>query len=132
MSIRRSVLWLVMACFFAMVGRSRDSFAQSYSWRNDVSPVLEGSWVKTGQKCEDSGSLLMIFSTGGYRWRKAATEWGYARGKYSWQPGSPTISFKLQRFEPQDSPDFLFTVVGPEMRKYTYASGQLTKFSRCR
>ena len=131
MRIRYAVL-LFLVAFWTVIMSADDVFAQSYSWRNDVSPDLEGAWVKAGQRCEDSGSLLMIFSSGGYRWRKAATDWGYARGKYSWQPGSGSVSFKLQRFEPSDSPDFLFTVVGAEMRKYTYASGQLTRFTKCR
>ena len=45
--------------------------AQTYTWRTDVLPILEGLWVKRGQDCKKDTSQIMIFSTGGYRWRTA-------------------------------------------------------------
>ncbi|NBT42106.1 MAG: hypothetical protein EBT20_16845 [Alphaproteobacteria bacterium] len=113
---------------FADVGAAH---AQNYAWRTDVLPSLEGTWVKRGQDCTKDTSLIMIFSAGGYRWRKAPTDWGYARGKYSWQQGATSTAFRLQRFNVESGADFLFTVVGDEMRKFTYASGRLVRFERC-
>lgn len=105
--------------------------AQNYTWRSDVLPALEGTWVGRGQDCDKDTSLLMIFSAGGYRWRKAPTDWGYARGKYSWQRGATRVAFRLQRFNVEGDADFMFTIVGDEMRKFTYASGRMTRFERC-
>lgn len=107
------------------------SAARDYDWTNDVPPSLKGTWVVQGERCAADNSRLAIFSDGGYRWRKSRTDWGFARGKYSWTTGSNTIFFRVQRFVHRDQPDFQITVSGTEMRKYSLGSGQLVEYEKC-
>lgn len=126
----RLVKGLVVA-LVAVLATAGAAVAQEYDWTNDVPRPLKGTWVKIGERCEESGSRLAIFSDGGYRWRTAPTEWGFARGKYAWTDGSPTVYFRVQRLVQQENPDFQITVTGPEMRKYAFGSGKLVRYEKC-
>lgn len=107
--------------------------AQQYNWTNETPSSLNGTWVEMGQKCEDDNSHLVIFSDGGYRWRKSRTDWGFARGKYSYYTAyASSVYFRLQRFIQQDEPDFQISVSGTEMKKYSYGSGRLVRYDKCR
>lgn len=128
-TVNRLLIVLALAAGFTAAGGPVR--AADYDWVNDVPAVLEGTWVIRDQRCEDENSQVLIFSAGGYRWRQARTEWGFARGRYAWTAGSPNIYFRVQRFVQQDEPDFQFIVTGPEMRKYTFGSGKVTHYDRC-
>lgn len=122
---RLAALLLVWAAFPAQ--------AQQYDWTNEVPDRLRGTWVLSGERCEDPNSQLAIFSDGGYRWRKSRTDWGFARGKYSYySPVAGRVYFRLQRFIQQDEPDFSISVSGVELRKYSYGSGQSIRYEKCR
>lgn len=106
--------------------------AQNYDWTNDVPRSLEGTWVAEGQDCDDENSRLLIFSDGGYRWRKARTDWGFARGKYSYvHPDAYTVYFRVQRFVQQEQPDFQISVSGPRLSKYSLGSGRVQRYEKC-
>jgi len=106
--------------------------AQEYDWTNTAPRALEGAWVKADQRCDDPNSQLMIFSDGGYRWRKSRTDWGFARGKYAYlTPTSSQVYFRVQRFLQQDAPDFQINVSGTSLRKYSYGSGKQVKYEKC-
>lgn len=49
-------------------------------WVSAVPDSLRGAWAVEG-RCEDEEGLMLIFSNGGYRWRKSHTDWGFARGQ---------------------------------------------------
>lgn len=119
------------AALLALTVAIPGAHAADYNWINDPPPELVGTWVLRGQSCEDQNSQVLIFSDGGYRWRQTRTEWGFARGRFSWDRGSPNTFFRVQRFVQQDDPDFQFIVTGPEMRKYTFGSGRVTRYDRC-
>lgn len=105
---------------------------QDYQWTNSVPDSLRGTWVVQGQKCDDENSRLAIFSDGGYRWRKARTDWGFARGKFSYDSDdAANVYFLLQRLVPNEEPDFQITVSGTEMRKYSFGSGETQRYDRC-
>lgn len=105
---------------------------QSGDWVSRVPASLHGSWAVEG-RCADDDSLLLIFSDGGYRWRKSRADWGFARGKYRYtHPNAYRIEFQLQRFQqPNDSADVVITVSGAEMRKYNLMGGTKETFSKC-
>lgn len=105
---------------------------QSGDWVSVVPESLRGSWAVDG-RCDDDDSLMVIFSNGGYRWRKSRTEWGFARGKYRYTyPNAYRIEFQLQRFEqPSDAPDAVITVSGKEMHKYNLMGGTKETFIKC-
>jgi hypothetical protein len=106
--------------------------AQTYDWTNDVPPTLKGVWVIQDQRCDDPNSQAVIFSDGGYRWRKSRTDWGFARGKYSYTtPTSALVYFRLQRFIPREAPDFQINVSGTSLRKYSFGSGVQVKYDKC-
>ncbi|WP_155976159.1 hypothetical protein [Novispirillum itersonii] len=119
------------AALLALAAGTADVRAADYTWVNEPPPGLVGTWVIRGQSCENENSQVLIFSDGGYRWRQTRTEWGFARGRFSWDRGSPNTFFRVQRFVQQDDPDFQFIVSGPEMRKYTFGSGKVTHYDRC-
>lgn len=125
--------WIAVIAALAAFGLGAGTAAaQQYDWTNDVPPMLEGTWVKMDQRCEDSNSQLMIFSDGGYRWRKSRTDWGFARGKFAQStPASPQVYFRLQRFIQQDHPDFQINVSGMELRKYSFGSGKQVEYVKC-
>ncbi|EKV32094.1 hypothetical protein C882_3158 [Caenispirillum salinarum AK4] len=105
---------------------------QSGDWVSPVPDSLRGTWAVEG-RCEDDDSLMVIFSNGGYRWRKSRTDWGFARGKYRYtHPNAYRIEFQLQRFQqPSDNPDAVITVSGNEMRKYNLMGGTNETFIKC-
>ncbi len=106
--------------------------AQQYDWTSDAPPALDGTWVVQGQRCDDINSQLVIFSDGGYRWRKSRTDWGFARGKFSYiTPRSSQVYFRVQRFVQQEQPDFQINVSGTSLRKYSYGSGKQVRYSKC-
>ena len=121
----------VAVALLALAAGTAGAQAADYTWINDPPPGLVGTWVIRGQSCADENSQVLIFSDGGYRWRQTRTEWGFARGRFSWDRGSPNTFFRVQRFVQQDDPDFQFIVTGPEMRKYTFGSGKVTYYDRC-
>jgi hypothetical protein len=122
-------LLLFVVCCLAVSQAS----AQQYKWTNDVPDRLRGTWVIRGERCEDPNSQLAIFSDGGYRWRKSRTDWGFARGKYSYlSPVGGKVYFRLQRFIQQDEPDFSISVSGIELSKYSYGSGDMVRYDKCR
>lgn len=107
--------------------------AQQYNWTNDAPSSIKGKWVEMGEKCEDENSHLVIFSDGGYRWRKSRTDWGFARGKYSYGSiHASSIYFRLQRFLQKDDPDFQISVSGAELKKYSHGSSRLVRYEKCR
>lgn len=105
---------------------------QSGDWVSPVPDSLRGTWAVEG-RCEDEDSLMLIFSNGGYRWRKSRTDWGFARGKYRYtHPNAYRIEFQLQRFnQTSDAPDMTITVSGNEMRKYNLRGGTNETFQKC-
>jgi hypothetical protein len=122
-----------LALFVAVCLGAVPAFAQQYKWSNEAPDRLRGTWVLRGERCEDPDSQLAIFSDGGYRWRKSRTDWGFARGKYSYlSPVGGTIYFRLQRFIQQDEPDFSISVSGIELKKYSYGSGDMARYDKCR
>lgn len=129
---RRLVLSVPLALGTAALLRPVAGLAQQYDWVNEAPDALEGTWVIRGQRCADDNSQLVIFSSGGYRWRKTRTEWGFARGRYSYNPWGNTVYFRLRRLVQREQPDFQITVSGPEMRRYSYGSGETVFYEKCR
>lgn len=123
--------WTAVIAFAAALGLG-SAVAQQYEWTNDVPAMLKGTWVKMDQRCDDPNSQLMIFSDGGYRWRKSRTDWGFARGKFAQTaPTSSQVYFRLQRFVQQEQPDFQINVSGTSLRRYSFGSGRQVKYEKC-
>lgn len=106
---------------------------QSGDWVSPVPTSLKGTWVVDGQSCESEDSLMLIFSNGGYRWRKSRTDWGFARGRYRYtHPNAYRVGFQLQRFvQSSDNPDALITVSGNRMTKFNPLGGTSESFQKC-
>lgn len=131
--IRLAVVAASIAIGLSLAAGSSPAQAQQYTWVNDAPEALKGTWVLQGQHCDDPDSQLAIFSDGGYRWRKSRTDWGFARGKYSYlNQQSPTVYFRLQRFVEQEEPDFSITASGGELKKYSFGSGSMSRYDKCR
>ncbi|MGC2855527.1 hypothetical protein ACM64Y_08630 [Novispirillum sp. DQ9] len=107
--------------------------AQTYSWTNDSPANLTGTWVEMGQRCEDENSQLVIFSDGGYRWRQSRTDWGFARGQFSYTGPTPySVFFRVRRLVQHENPDFQIAVSGNEIRMYSFGSGRERRLEKCR
>lgn len=102
-------------------------------WVNPVPQQLKGTWAKEG-RCQDDGSLLVIFSDGGYRWRTSPTDWGFARGKYRYDsPQAYRVFFRLQRLvQTGDEPDQVITVSGTTLKKYNLKAATSETYEKCR
>ncbi|MGE4529412.1 MAG: hypothetical protein AB7D00_13685 [Rhodospirillaceae bacterium] len=118
----------------AMIAAATPAEAQTtYDWTNDSPANLTGTWVEMGQRCEDDNSELVIFSDGGYRWRQSRTEWGFARGQFSYTGSNPySILFRVRRINQHQNPDFQIAVSGSEVRMYSFGSGRERRLEKCR
>lgn len=101
-------------------------------WVSTVPRSLAGTWSVEGQ-CENEDALMLIFSNGGYRWRKSRADWGFARGHYRYtHPDAYSVEFRLQRLaEQRDQADSVLTVSGPVMRKFNPLGGTMERFEKC-
>lgn len=130
--LRRAVLAALALTTSALFASGSALAEGQYTWVNEAPESIEGTWVVSGERCEDENSHLAIFSNGGYRWRQSRTEWGYARGKYSYESAQwGTIYFRLQRLEPDNTPDYSISVSGTELRKYSLGSGKMERYDKC-
>lgn len=112
---------------------SGPALAQSYSWTSDAPKNLIGTWVEMGQRCEDENSQLSIFADGGYQWRRSRTDWGFARGQFSYVSDTPyTIYFRVRQLVQQDRPDFQYNLSGDQLKIYNYGSGQQRRLEKCK
>lgn len=117
----------------ALLAAPHVAAAQDSSWTNECPANLEGTWVEMGQRCEDDNSELVIFSDGGYRWRQSRTEWGFARGQFSYSGPNPySLLFRVRRINQHQNPDFQIAVSGNEVRMYSFGSGRERRLEKCR
>lgn len=115
-----------------LLAAATPAHAQTRTWTNTVPPNLEGRWVDIGEQCEDEHSQLMIFSDGGYRWRRARTEWGFARGQYAYVTQQPhQVMFRVRRLVQHEAPDFQISISGNQIRVFSFGSGQQRRLERC-
>ncbi|MFA7430644.1 MAG: hypothetical protein WCZ23_10855 [Rhodospirillaceae bacterium] len=114
-------------------GTSGPASAQTYSWTTTAPANLIGTWVEMGQSCKDENSPLNIFADGGYQWRRSRTDWGFARGQFSYVSTQPyTIYFRVRQLVAQNKPDFQMALSGDQLRIYSIGSGQERRLERCK
>lgn len=126
------LLAMLAVVLLAGLGLPQGAEAQTRAWTNTVPPNLEGRWVEFGERCEDADSQLMIFSDGGYRWRRARTDWGFARGQYSYVTSQPhQVQFRVRRLVQHQTPDYQLAISGTQLRVYSYGSGEQRRLEKC-
>lgn len=128
-----TVRTLLAAAIAVFVSAAVPAAAQTYDWTNDVPPNLAGTWAEMGQSCEDDNSQLVIYSDGGYRWRRSRTDWGFARGQFSYTGPQPyTVFFRVRRLDQHESPDFQLAISGDQLRIYSFGSGRERRLEKCK
>jgi len=102
-------------------------------WTTELPDQFSGTWVAGGD-CSSDSAPLIVLSNGGYRWRSGPTEWGFARGRYRYDsPMTNRAEFRLNKLNgPHDgTTDYVITVSGPELKKYSLKSGSIEEYDKC-
>lgn len=105
--------------------------AAAQEWSDDPPDLLRGSWALNG-RCESDTSEMLIFSDGGYRWRKSDGSWGFARGSFSYaSPRSSRVLFKVRHIVPTPGYEAVLRISGSSLVKTNLKSNTQRNYRRC-
>ncbi|MBK1663394.1 hypothetical protein CKO38_02530 [Rhodospirillum rubrum] len=100
-------------------------------WHDDAPENMKGVWAVSG-RCKGDTAEMLIFSNGGYRWRKSDGSWGFARGKFSYaSPKSYRVLFKVSHLFPTEGYDAIVTISGNTLTKTNLKSNSRQSYRRC-
>ncbi|CCG09539.1 hypothetical protein [Pararhodospirillum photometricum] len=126
---------LALALALALVAPGSPAHAQATAgalpWFDDPPATLDGFWAVNG-RCDTASAEMLIFSSGGYRWRKADGSWGFARGSFSYGAGqSYRVLFKVRRLFETEGYDAVLNVSGDTLRKSNIMTNSEKMYRRC-
>jgi hypothetical protein len=128
---RLAALGFVLALGFATQPGSAQTITQETEWTGDVPKSLRGTWGVNG-RCDTDDAEVIIFSDGGYRWRKPDGSWGFARGYFSYSNDNAyRVLFKVRHLVPTPGYDAVLTVAGDSLRKTNLKSNSFQRYDRC-
>ncbi|GEO80221.1 hypothetical protein [Pararhodospirillum oryzae] len=133
MRVSGLILTSLLALAFPQVPAAwaQASNQEGYAWYDDPPESLNGSWAING-RCDVETAEMLIFSSGGYRWRKEDGSWGFARGQFSYGPGQAyRVLFKVRRLFSTEGYDAVLNVSGNTLRKTNIMTNSNRLYRRC-